>query len=79
VASVARQILRGSFWSERFSSQNRAQQEGLRRDFFSLVFGFLIFGEKIFKIGKSRLTEEGRYNAQTKSDLTKKEITPVGG
>jgi len=27
----------------------------------------------------SRLTEEGKFNAQTKSDLTKKDITPMGG
>jgi len=35
--------------------------------------------KKIFKIGKSRKTEEGKYNAQTKSDLTKKDINPMGG
>jgi len=35
--------------------------------------------KKIFKIGKSRLTEEGKYNGQTKSDLTKKDINPLGG
>jgi large subunit ribosomal protein L3e len=35
--------------------------------------------KKIFKIGKSRLTEEGKFNGQTKSDLTKKDINPMGG
>jgi large subunit ribosomal protein L3e len=35
--------------------------------------------KKIYKMGKSRLTEEGKYNGQTKSDLTKKDINPVGG
>jgi len=35
--------------------------------------------KKIYKMGKSRLTEEGKYNGQTKSDLTKKDINPLGG
>merc|ERR1711991_95170 len=35
--------------------------------------------KKIYKIGKSRLTEAGKYNGQTKSDLTKKDISPLGG
>ncbi len=35
--------------------------------------------KKIYKIGKSRLTEEGKYNGQTLSDLTKKDINPLGG
>jgi len=35
--------------------------------------------KKIYKIGKSRLTAEGKYNGQTKSDLTKKDINPLGG
>jgi large subunit ribosomal protein L3e len=35
--------------------------------------------KKIYKIGKSRLTEEGKFNGQTKSDLTKKDINPLGG
>lgn len=35
--------------------------------------------KKIYKMGKSRLTEEGKFNGQTKSDLTKKDINPLGG
>jgi len=35
--------------------------------------------KKIYKIGKSRKTEEGKFNGQTKSDLTKKDINPLGG
>lgn len=35
--------------------------------------------KKIYKIGKSRLTEAGKFNARTKSDLTKKDINPLGG
>lgn len=35
--------------------------------------------KKIFKIGKSMLTEEGRFNGSTDSDLTKKTINPMGG
>eukprot|EP00178_Gracilaria_changii_P008271 TRINITY_DN2537_c0_g2_i3.p2 TRINITY_DN2537_c0_g2~~TRINITY_DN2537_c0_g2_i3.p2 ORF type:complete len:393 (-),score=73.62 TRINITY_DN2537_c0_g2_i3:21-1052(-) len=35
--------------------------------------------KKIYKIGVSRLTPEGKYNGQTKSDLTKKDINPLGG
>jgi len=35
--------------------------------------------KKIYKMGKSRLTEEGKYNGQTKSDLSKKDINPLGG
>merc|ERR1712166_137693 len=30
--------------------------------------------KKIYKMGKSRLTEEGKYNGQTKSDLSKRDI-----
>jgi len=35
--------------------------------------------KKIYRIGKSALTEEGRSNASTDSDITKKTITPLGG
>jgi len=35
--------------------------------------------KKIYRIGKSALTEEGRSNATTESDITKKTITPLGG
>jgi len=35
--------------------------------------------KKIFRIGKSSLTEEGKSNASTESDITKKSITPLGG
>ena len=35
--------------------------------------------KKIFRIGKSALTEEGRSNASTESDITRKTITPLGG
>jgi len=35
--------------------------------------------KKIFRVGKSMLTEAGRYNGQTESDLTKKTINPLGG
>ena len=35
--------------------------------------------KKIFRIGKSALTEEGRSNASTETDITKKTITPLGG
>jgi len=35
--------------------------------------------KKIFRIGKSALTEEGRSNASTETDVTKKTITPLGG
>ena len=35
--------------------------------------------KKIYKMGKSRLTEAGKFNGQTASDLTKKDINPLGG
>jgi len=35
--------------------------------------------KKIYRIGKSSLTEEGKSNASTESDFTKKSITPLGG
>jgi len=35
--------------------------------------------KKIYRIGKSALTEQGRNNASTESDITKKTITPLGG
>jgi len=35
--------------------------------------------KKIYRVGKSALTEEGRSNASTESDITKKTITPLGG
>lgn len=35
--------------------------------------------KKIYRIGKSALTEEGKNNASTESDITEKTITPLGG
>ena len=35
--------------------------------------------KKIYRVGKSALTEEGRSNASTEADVTKKSITPLGG
>jgi len=35
--------------------------------------------KKIYRIGQSALTEEGKDNATTEADLTKKSITPLGG
>jgi large subunit ribosomal protein L3e len=35
--------------------------------------------KKIYRVGKSALTEEGRSNASTEADITKKSITPLGG
>jgi len=35
--------------------------------------------KKIYRIGKSALTEEGKSNATTEADVTKKQITPLGG
>jgi len=35
--------------------------------------------KKIYRIGQSALTEEGKNNATTEADLTNKSITPLGG
>jgi len=35
--------------------------------------------KKIYRIGQSALTEEGKNNATTEADLTEKSITPLGG
>ncbi|EFO94439.1 hypothetical protein GCK72_008808 [Caenorhabditis remanei] len=38
-----------------------------------------IINNKIYKIGKSALTEEGKNNGSTEFDLTQKTINPMGG
>nr|NP_001021256.1 60S ribosomal protein L3 [Caenorhabditis elegans]CAH10798.1 60S ribosomal protein L3 [Caenorhabditis elegans] len=38
-----------------------------------------IINNKIYRIGKSALTEEGKNNGSTEFDLTQKTITPMGG
>ncbi|CAI2348791.1 unnamed protein product [Caenorhabditis sp. 36 PRJEB53466] len=38
-----------------------------------------IVNNKIYRIGKSALTEEGKNNGSTESDLTQKTINPMGG
>lgn len=39
----------------------------------------ILKNKKIYRIGKSIHTEEGKFNASTEFDLTKKSINPMGG